>query len=101
MIAWNMDISRKRDGKIALYVLTKDGDRFEAEKIASTARRDVIPAIRKIARRLGRPDVIHTDHARVWTGLPAVLGAAHRICSPRVQSRLSLLERRIRAEDRA
>lgn len=101
MSVWSMDILRKRDGKLAIYVFTGPSDCLESEEISSTARRHIVPAIHKLARRLGRPDEIHTDHARVWSGLPAVVGAFHRICSPSVQSRLSLLERRFRAEDRA
>lgn len=101
MSTWRLDILRKRNGKLTLYVQAEPSDRFESEEIASTGRRDVIPAILKIARRLGRPCVIHTDHAQVWSGLAAAVGASHRICSPSVQTRLSLLERRFRAEDRA
>lgn len=101
MNTWRLDILRKRNGKFALCVLTQPDDRFETAEISSTDRSVVAPAIQKLARRLGRPDVIHTDHARVWSGLPAVVGASHRICSPAVQTRLSLLERRMRVEDRA
>jgi hypothetical protein len=101
MSSWTIDILRKRDGKFRLCVLTQPCDRFETAEISSTDRRVVAPAIQKIARRLGRPEVIHTDHAQVWRGLPAVVGAAHRVYPPAVQTRLSLLERRMRAEDRS
>lgn len=101
MSAWKMDILRQRNGKLTIYVFTGPSCPLESEEISSTARRHVVAAIHKIARRIGRPHIIHTDHARVWSGLPAVVGASHRICSPSVQSRLSLLERRFRAEDRA
>lgn len=101
MITWSIDVLRKRAGKFTLCVLTEPDDRFETAEISGTNRSAVVRAILKLSRRLGRPDVIHTDHARVWSGLPAVIGARHRICSPAVQTRLSLLERRMRAEDRA
>jgi hypothetical protein len=101
MNVWSIDMLRKRDGKLALWVHNETADRFESEEISSTARRAVIPAIRRMVGRLGRPDVIHTDHAHFWHGLPAAFGAAHRVCAPNVQSRLSLLERRFRQEDRA
>lgn len=101
MTAWYADILCKRNGKRTLCVQDDLGDRFETEEIGSIARSCVITAMRKIVRRIGRPDVIHTDHGRVWSGLPAAFGAAHRICSPSAQSRLSLLERRLRAEQRA
>jgi hypothetical protein len=101
MIALHVDILCKRDGKWTLCVQDDLGDHFETEEIGSTARTCVIAAIQKIVRRIGRPDIIHTDHGRVWSGLPAAFGAAHRICSPSAQSRLSLLERRFQAELRA
>ena len=101
MNIWCLDILRKRDGKLTLCVRAEPSDRVESEEISSTARRDVVAALRKIAGRLARPDVIHTDHARCWSGIAPVVGASHRICSLRAESRLSLLYRRFRAEDRA
>jgi len=100
MSAWSMDILRKRDGKLTIFVSTGPSGPVDSEEISSTARLHVVPAIHRLARRLGRPEVIHTDHAQVWHGLPAIVGAAHRTCLPSEQSRLSLLERRFRAEDR-
>jgi hypothetical protein len=100
MTVWHLDILRNRSGGFTLCAHDEQADRFEFEKIASTSRGDAISGLRKLSRRMGRPNMIVTDHAQVWTGLPATIGASHRYISFQQQARLSLLERQMRAEDR-